>query len=155
MAIKIYPTPSIIRAIREGLSANESLRQFRAAGGSIRRSVWLRLYADTKANIDARGGELTASLDAFPGGRDVQVFDTVNARGVLQQVEISYRIKGSDQIETRPFSLTGTEFVTRQQAIEEALRVYGDAVSSGQYEEQVILGATYVGSYIMQPGAVA
>jgi hypothetical protein len=143
-----------IRSIRDGLSATEGLRQFRDAGGAIRTDTWYKLRAEAGAAIAARGSELAANLDAIPSGNEVTLFSTTNARGVLQQVEVTYRIKGTDVIATRPFSVTGVDFVSRQAAIETALQTMAQAQAEDKYADQVILGAAYVGSYRMTPGGM-
>lgn len=150
----VYPIWAVVTSIKEGLSANEGLRQFRAGGGHIGRSTWLALRSEVGAALAARPAEMAAELDAVPTGSDVMQFTTTNATGFLQQVEVLYRIKGTDTVVNRPFSVTGTELLTRQQAVEKALETMAQAQQEGNYGEQVILGAVYTGSYSMQPGVL-
>lgn len=149
-----YPIWAVTTSIKEGLSANEGLRQFRAGGGRIGRSTWLALRAEVGAALAMRPVEMAAQLDAVPEANHIMQFTTTNATGFLQQVEVLYRIKGTDTVVNRPFSVTGTELLTRQQAIQHALDTMAQAQQNGSYGEQVLLGAVYTGTYSMQPGAV-
>lgn len=150
----VYPIWAVTESIKEGLSANEGLRQFRAGGGHIGRSTWLALRSEVGAALAARPGEMAAALDSIPSAAETLQFTTASATGYLQQVEVLYRLKGTDEIINRPFSVTGQELLSRQDAIQSALDTMAQAQQSGKYDEQVVLGAVYTGTYSMQPGAV-
>lgn len=152
--MSIYPTPYVIDSIKQGLSANEGLRQFRAGGGKIGRSAWLALRAEVGAALANRESEMSANLNSVPATNEQTTFTTTNASGFIQQVEVLYRVKGSDVIVNRPFSVKGDTLITRQQAIESALDTMSRSQQSGNYGEQVILGAAYVGTYNLVPGGV-
>lgn len=153
--MSVYPGWGAVLSIKQGLSANEGLRQFRAAGGRIGRSAWLALRAEAGAALAKRPAEMAASLPSIPSGTEVTTFSTVKASGVIQQVEVLYRVKGTDTVVNRPFSVKGATMVSRQDAINAALDTMSAAQQSNRYEEQVILGAVYVGSYELVPGGPA
>jgi len=153
--VPIYPGWAATSSIKEGLSANEGLRQFREAGGRIGRSAWLALRAEAGAALAARPAEMAASLTGIPSGTEVTTFSTVKATGVIQQVEVLYRVKGTDTVVNRPFSVKGAAMVSRQDAINAALDTMSAAQQDNKYEEQVVLGAVYVGSYELVAGGPA
>lgn len=153
--MSVYPGWAAVSSVKEGLSANEGLRQFRAAGGKIGRSAWLALRAEVGTALANRPAEMAAPLTAVPGPEHTTVFSTTKASGVIQQVEVLYRVKGTDTVVNRPFSVKGQSMVTRQEAVQAALDQMSQAQQSNLYEEQVILGAVYVGSYELVPQAVA
>jgi hypothetical protein len=150
--VSVYPGWAAISSVKQGLSANEGLRQFRAAGGKIGRSAWLALRAEVGAALANRPTEMAAPLNAIPGAEHVQQFTTTSATGVIQQVEVLYRVKGTDTIVNRPFSVKGQQMITRQDAIQAALDQMALSQQRTLYEEQVILGAVYVGTYQLVPG---
>lgn len=154
MAIRIHPTPIIIGTIREGLSARQGLIEYRRAGGKIRDSTWYKLHGQISQGIEQREDAITSNLDTFPSPGEITNFPTVTATGVLQQVEIYYRIKGTGELLIRPFSVAGDTWLTKQDALDEAIRVYQGAIEDGTYEEQVFEGAIYTGSYQMTPGSM-
>jgi hypothetical protein len=153
--VSVYPGWAAISSIKQGLSANEGLRQFRAAGGKVGRSAWLALRAEVGAALAKRPAEMAANLASIPAGTEVTRFSTVKATGVIQQVEVLYRVKGTDAIVNRPFSVKGAQMIARQDAINAALDAMNAAAQAGQYEEQVVLGAVYVGTYELVPGGPA
>lgn len=153
--MSVYPGWAAISSIKQGLSANEGLKQFRAAGGHVGRSAWLALRAEVGAALAKRPAEMAANLASVPVGTEVSTFSTVKASGVIQQVEVLYRVKGTDAVVNRPFSVKGQQMIARQDAIQAALDQMSASQQQDLYEEQVILGAVYVGSYELVPGGPA
>jgi hypothetical protein len=137
--------------VREGLSANRGLAAFRAEGGRIQRSVWLRIYREQRAATGRVLDEATAPLTAKPNRDEIVPMSTVRARGYLATIDVFTRLKGTDAVVTRPFMLSGQELLTRGAAVQKALQMMQTAVDDERYDE-VILGAIYTGTRIMQPG---
>lgn len=143
----------IAAAIREGLSANQALRDYRSAGGAMGRSTWLKLYAEQRATVNATHGETTKPLNAIPNAEDIIPMTTKRASGYLQTVEVYTRLTGTDVVTTRPYMISGDSLITRGEAITTALTSMQTAVDGGRYEE-VILGAVYTGTRSMTPGVL-
>lgn len=148
----VYPGWAAIESIKTGLSANEGLRQFRAAGGRIGRSAWLALRAEAGAALAARPTEMSANLASIPAGTEINTFTTVEKTGFIQQVEVLYRVKGTDAVVNRPYSVKGDQLLARQDAIQAALDDMASQQQQGRYEEQVLLGAVYTGTFQLVPG---
>lgn len=144
----------VAAGIRQGLSANKSLDEFRAAGGSIGRSVWLKLYAEQKESTSRMRDEMTAPLSAVPSAQEIVPMTTKRKSGYLQTLDIYARIKGTDVVVTRPFMFSGSTLMSRGEALTQALTMMQQAVSEERYEE-VILGGVYTGTRLMTPGEVA
>lgn len=146
-----FPFAHAIRTVREGMSARAGLAAFRAAGGAVTDATWYRMVTEARTTVAARVGELSAPLDRRPTAGEATRWTTVNASGWAQQVEVIVRDVGTSEIRTIPFTVTGTKPITRQAAIDKALQTYSPDSGSGGNE--VILGAVYVNSIIMEPGS--
>lgn len=144
----------VAASIRQGLSANEGLRQFQDSGGSIRRSVWLKLYAEQKTTVEKIGDEVVAPLGAIPSATEITPMTTKRASGFLQTMDIYTRLKGTDIVMTRPFMITTQDLLSRGDALSQALTTMQQAVDEERYEE-TILGGVYTGTRAMTPGAVS
>jgi hypothetical protein len=141
----------VAAAIREGLSASASLRQYREAGGRMRDSVWRKLYAEQKASVARVGDEMTAPLTAIPDQSEMTVLTTKRREGYLQTLDIFVRLKGTDTVITKPFMFSGSTLMSRGEALSKALTQMQQAVDDERYEE-VVLGGVYTGTRIMQVG---
>lgn len=143
----------VAAGIRQGLSAAAALRDYRAAGGSIRDAVWRKLYAEQKASVGNQINEITAPLTSTPGATEIVPLTTKKATGYLQTVDVYTRIKGTDLITTKSFMITTGTLMTRGDALSTALTQMQQAADEGRYDE-VILGGVYTGTRIMTPGEV-
>ena len=137
--------------VRQGLSANEGLRQFRAVGGAIGRTAWLRLYAEQRTATGRRLDEMTAPLQSTPAAHEILPMSTKSKTGFLQTVDVFLRTRGSDVIRTQAFMVSSQSLLARGDAVTTALQQMGNAISEGRYEE-VILGAVYTGTRQLTPG---
>lgn len=146
-----FPFAAAIRTVREGLSGRAGLKAYREAGGAIGDATWFRMVAEARTTVAARIGEISAPLSRRPTVSEATVWTTVNASGWLQQVEVYVRDRTTQEVVSIPFSVSGTRPMTRQQVIDKALATYTPEGTDG--DSQVILGAVYVNSIIMQPGS--
>lgn len=144
----------VAAGIRAGLTAAAALRDYRAAGGAIRDTVWRKLYAEQKASIGNQIEEVTAPLNATPNADEIFPMTTKRARGYLQTVDIYTRLKGTDIVTSRAFMLTTNTLMTRADALSTALTQMQQAADEGRYDE-VILGGVYTGTREMTPGEVS
>lgn len=144
----------VAAGIRAGLTATSALRDYRAAGGSIRDAVWRKLYAEQKASISNQIDEVTAPLNATPNADQIFPMTTKRARGYLQTVEIYTRLKGTDIVTSRAFMITSNTLMTRADVLSTALTQMQQAADEGRYDE-VILGGVYTGTREMTPGEVS
>ena len=145
-----YPFNAAIRTVREGMSGRAGLAAYRAAGGRIQDRTWFRMVSEARTTVAARLGELGASVDRRPTAGEATRWKTAVASGWLQQVEVYMRDRTTGEVITRPFSITGSRPLTRQQVIDKALDTYTPEGTDG--DSQVFLGVAYVGSILMQPG---
>lgn len=150
----IYAPGFVAGAIRQGLSANAALTQFREAGGAIGRSAWLKLYAEQRTYVGGILDESTKPLNSIPSSGDTVPMTTKRASGFLQTVDIYTRIKGSSVITVKPFMHTTDQLMTRGDAVTKAVEMMNKAAQDGRYEE-VVLGGVYTGTRIMTPGEVS
>lgn len=141
----------VAAGIRAGLSATAALRDYRAAGGSIRDSVWRKLYAEQRDAVGAQLDEATAPLSAVPTAQEIMPMTTKRASGFMQTVDVYTRVKGTDVITSRAFMITVDDLMTRGEALSQALTTMQQAVDEERYDE-VILGGVYTGTRSMTPG---
>lgn len=144
----------VAAGIRQGLSAAAALRDYRAAGGSIRDVVWRRLYAEQKASVMSQLDEVTAPLNSIPSAQEIFPMTTKKRSGYLQTVDIYTRLKGTDIVTSRAFMITGDTLLSRGDALSTALTQMQQAADEGRYDE-VILGGVYTGTRAMTPGEVS
>lgn len=144
----------VAAGVRQGLSARESLRQYRDQGGAIRDSVWFRLYSEQRAAVGSVREEMTKPLNAKPTAQEITTMTTKRASGFLQTLDIYTRLKGTDVVSVRPFMFTSQSLMTRGEALSKALTMMQQAVDEERYEE-VLLGGVYTGTRSMVPGDVA
>lgn len=150
-----FNTPGWVAAgVRQGLSASEALKQFRQGGGSVRDAVWYRLYAQQRVAIDSTIAETTRPLSAMPAANEIVPLTTKRSTGYLQTLDIYTRVKGTNIIVTKPFMFSGSELMSRGEALSKALTMMQQAVDEERYAE-VLLGGVYTGTRIMTPGEVS
>lgn len=135
------------------MSARAALREYRAAGGSIRDSVWNKIYAEQRVATGAMVEEMTKPLASIPSATEIIPMTTKRREGYLQTLDIFTRLKGTDVVVTKPFMFTGSELMSRGEALSKALTMMQEAVDGGRYEE-VVLGGVYTGTRAMVPGEV-
>lgn len=144
----------VAAAVGQGISARQSLREYRDAGGAIRDSVWNKLYAEQQAASASMRDEMTKELGTIPTAQEMTVMTTKRASGYLQTLDIYTRLKGTDVVTVRPFMFSTDELMSRGDALSQALTQMQLAVDQERYDE-VILGGVYTGTRVMVPGEVA
>jgi hypothetical protein len=148
----LYPGTWAAESIKQGLSANEGLRQFRAQGGHVGRSTWLALRAEAGVSLAARPGEMGAALNSMPTDIQPLRFQNGTKTGFIHQVELLIRARGTDIVTNRPFSVRSDALMTREAALAKAMEVMAQNSQNDQYSDQVVLGGTYTGTYQLTPG---
>lgn len=148
------PLWAVVRSIRDGLSGAHGLREFRSAGGHIATQTWYRVRAEVNRSLSQRINELAAPLNRRPTAAEITRMPTRNATGFIHQMEIVYRVKGTNEIGIRPFSYAIEGVVSRQTAIDYAMGMFGEGVQEGPYGDQEILGVAYTGTYELVPGGI-
>lgn len=139
-------------AVTEGWSATAGLDRYRAEGGHMANQTWYRLFGEIKSSIDNRAGTYNEPLNLRPTASEIQTWTTAKATGYIQQVEVLVRDRGTGQIISVPFSVTGRALVSRANALRQALDVY-TSDNAKKYNQQV-LGAIYTGTYQAIPKGV-
>lgn len=145
----LSPAQWALLAVESGWSARAGLERFRAEGGHIRDATWNRLTAEIRSNISGRAVKYSEPVNRIPVAAEIKRWETTNARGYIQQVEVLVRDKATGLVMSRPFSLASKTLVSRNTALKKALETYGGD-NEGNYPE-VILGAVYSGTYQMVP----
>lgn len=137
-----------LSGLRGGLSANKALTVARGAGLTIGRSTWLSAYRQAKQIIAQRGVEPMRPLNTVPTAEDALPFPTKRATGTTQVVHVLVRGKGKTDAEIRYVNVRRDAFISRADAIAEALDVV--SAVAGDYDDR-ILGAIHVQAYINRP----
>lgn len=148
----LYPGTWAAESIKLGLSANESLRQFRAGGGHIGRSTWLALRAEAGTALANRPAEMSATLTSVPTDIATLRFQNGSKTGFLQQVELLIRERGTDIVTNRPFSIRTDTLMTRAEAMAKAMDLFAQNTDAYEKGSSVQLGAVYAGTYQLVPG---
>jgi hypothetical protein len=141
----------VAAALRRGMSAAAALREYREAGGAMRDSVWRKLYAEQREAISHIGDEMTAPLTSIPQGSEIIPMTTKRKSGYLQTGDVYVRLVGTDTVVTKAFMLTGSQLLSRGDALTKALTQMQTAVDQDRYAE-VVLGGVYTGTRLMTPG---
>lgn len=135
-------------ALRRGLSANQALRELRAAGQGIRRQDWLSLYRQLDDTLKSRATGIDRPGGRRPYQREILVMSTATATGYLQYVDVWVKNRSTGEISARPYGIATDDLMTHDDAIETAvdrMQAFAD-----DYDE-VILGGTYLTTYMMVP----
>lgn len=139
-----------ITAVKQGISANESLTRLAAAGQGIRRSDWLALMREAREELARNAKAYDRQGNRRPYRREIFAMTTTGATGYLQHVDIWVKDKETGEIFARPYSLRTDDLMTHDDAVETALDRYeAFATEYGQS----ILGAAYGSTYELVPGA--
>jgi hypothetical protein len=144
----------VAASIRAGLSATAALREYRAAGGSIRDTIWRKLYAEQSQAVSEVRNEMTKPLSSTPVASEITVMTTKRREGFLQTLDVFTREVGSNVVTVTPFMFSGSELMSRGDALTKALTLMQTAVDQGRYD-QVILGGVYTGTRQMIVGDVS
>lgn len=144
----------VAASVRAGLSASAGLRQFRNGGGRIRDSVWRRLYAEQSRAVGSVREEMTKPLTSTPIATEITPMTTKRREGYLQTLDVFTREVGSNVVTVTPFMFSGSELMSRGDALTKALTIMQAAVDIGRYD-QVILGGVYTGTRQMIKGDVS
>lgn len=143
-----FPLSAAIRAVKEGLSANESLRQLRAAGSGVRRQDWLALMREVRDQLEVNAVGMTRPGNRAPLASEIFVMTTVIETGFMQHIDIWVKSHETGEIGIRPYSIRTDDLLTHDDAVETALDQFG--AHADNYGE-TILGATYHSTYILAP----
>lgn len=147
-----YPLSAAIKTVKEGLSANEGLRQFRSGGGAIARATWLRTVAEVRANLADSLDEATRPINRKPQPQEITVVTSKTRSDFLQQVDVYVLNRDTGEVETRPFTWRGQALITRKAAVNEALNAFNDGVTgSPDRFNETVLGATYTSTIQLVP----
>lgn len=141
--------PWIAAAIKQGLSANESLRALRAEGRGLRRETYLDLYAQVADNLRLKAGGADREGGRRPYAREILFAPSTVAVGYMQYVDIWVRDTSTGEVYPRPYGLRTDNLMTHDDAIATALDRYQD--HAADYGE-TILGASYMATYLFAPG---
>lgn len=152
MANPVTVVTAAIKAIKQGLSANQAYKAFQAGGGATRRATFLRTVAEVRRTLSDQIDEATRPLNRKPAADEITVISTKTRSGFMQQIDVYVRDRDTGEVESRPFSFRTQVVVSRQAAINEALNAFNDGVtgSPDRFNEEV-LGATYTGTLQLIP----
>jgi hypothetical protein len=141
-----------VRAVGEGLSGNEFLRQVRESGAGVRRQVGLRAYAAARALVAEYGLEPTRPLDHVPSFAEARQWPTRASEGVLQTVRLFYREETTGRVVDRFYNVKTPAGLTRAEAIRQAI----DAnIGNASRYRQALIGAFHTGTAVLVAGAAA
>jgi hypothetical protein len=138
--------PHALRAIGEGLSANQWAQALRESGAGMRRQVALRIYGQARSIAAEYGQESTRPLDQVPNRNEARSWPTRESDGVLQTVQIFYRERVTGNIVQRFYNVKTENGITRQQAIDQAIDA--NTGNASRYQQELI-GAVHTGTAIL------
>lgn len=145
--MSISPIWAAVRAVRDGLSATQGLNAFREGGGRIATGTWRNVYSEVSRSIERRAAEVTAPLNRRPTRDEISTFPGSTYKGFIQQVDVYFRRVGSNSIEVMPFSYASQQLRSRGYVINSVIDTLAQNADEPDYEDQVILGVAYVGTY--------
>jgi hypothetical protein len=134
--------------VTQGLSANESYRQFQAAARAeglqgLRRQDYLRLYSETR---NARGrvpAAIAYPKNQLPDRTIIAPRTKAGRGGYGSWVMVYQRTSGETDLIGSPWLLRSDELMTP----EEAERQVGTYIANNPYEyDRVVIGIGYVGT---------
>lgn len=111
-------------AARQGVSANQALKQLREAGLGIQRQTFLRAYKELTEDIRARGTLLGLPLQGRPDSSMISRFTSQRASGFQHIVSIYARLPETGEVQVRRVSVLSETLLTREQAEEMALTTH-------------------------------
>lgn len=144
------PFTAAIQRAQEGVSANQAYREFREAGGQLRRATFLSAFRQVRQGETEPGTEVGRPLNAKPAASDVMHFETQTGTGYLQSVDVWVRDRETGEVYTVPASVQTDFLMRRADVVATVLEKY--QANAERYGEQVI-GATYSTTYLMAPAS--
>lgn len=144
--------PHALRAVSEGLSANQWLSALRESGTGIRRAVGLRIFAEARTLAAEYGSEPTRPLDRAPTFAESKQWPTRGSEGVLQTVRLFYREAVTGRVIDRFYNVKTAAGLTRAEAIQRAVDANADNATRYQ---QTLIGAFHTGTALLVPTAAA
>lgn len=144
------PAGFIAQSIRDGLSGNESLRQFREAGGSMRNEYWRSTYADVRDAMARSETVPGLNPDMLPTGEDYASWEMGRGGQYATQVSVFIRQSGTGDTGTRNFTYVTDDPHTPGEAEQAAIDEFTDPINAGPYED-VVTGALTTNVYATTP----
>lgn len=131
----------MLRAVREGYSASQTLSLFRQFGLGMRTQNFYRLWGQAEVVHREAGAEATRPLEMVP---TLAESPPIAARpgadpGVLQTVRLVYREAVTGNLRTVYHSTKSAEGITRQEAINQAIDAYQS--HSEEYQTTLVAAA--------------
>lgn len=151
---KLPALPSVRSGVAQGLSANESYRQFQATAREnglqgLRRQDYLRLYSETRTAIGRAAAAAAAPRDVLPSGELISDLSTFGKTGYVSWVNVYQRVPGETELIRTPWQIRSDELITP----EEAERRAGQAIAQNPYDyERTLVGLGYAGTTRLVPG---
>lgn len=144
------PAGFIAQAIRDGSSMNQSLRDFREAGGSMRNEYWRSTYADVRDALAREESVSGLTPDAIPTGDQYATWAMGRGDQYATQVTVFVRQGGTGDTGAKSFTYISDEAHSPEEAEQAAIDEYSDPDVASQYEE-VVTGAVTTGVYRTVP----
>lgn len=150
---KLPALPWVRSGVSQGLSANESYRQFQSTAREqglqgLRRQDYLRLYSETRGARGRAGLAVGADRQSLPSGDLLSQRTTERATGYGSWVMVYQRAKGETELIQQPWLIRSNELITP----EEAERRVGEAIANNPYEyDRTLVGVGYIGTDVYTP----
>lgn len=150
---KLPALPFVRSSVTNGLSANESYRQYRSLAAdnglqSMRRQDYLRIYSETLATRGNALRALSQPKDRVPASDEIVNRSTVNARGYGQWVAIYQRTSGQNDFMHVPFLVKTNEPITPAEAEARAMDYLNQQPDA---YDRVTIGVGYLGTEKFNP----
>lgn len=134
------------RAVREGISTRQTLRDLRNAGFAVTDKTFYKLVSSVRSDFETRKTVADAPLDRKPRGTEILPFASLKESGYLQQVDVWVYNKNLGISYPRAYSIRTDTLLTHGDAIETAMGVMED---HAQDYDETVLGASYIGTYLL------
>lgn len=123
--------------IRDGLSANEGLRQFREAGGAMRRDYWLQGYGEVRDVLSREDSAASLNPDALPDGTDYGEWAMGTGGQYATQVTVFTRDIETGTVIPQQYTYVTDDPHTPAEAEANAIADFADAEAVSEYGQAV------------------
>lgn len=150
MAYLINPLPLIYNLIDQGVGATEGLRQYRAAGGSIRTQRWYAAFGETQLEIATRGIVEAAPAGRTPNADEIVQRQTTRPGGFLYRTGVLVSRNVVDPITGASREVTSIEWqsIRTAQLIDYAAAQAAAEANFGVGAEAGPYGGSVIGSFV-------
>lgn len=144
------PSGFIASKIREGISGNQMLREFREAGGAMERQRFLRLIGDTRDVLARQPQAAAIDPSRIPTGDELATWAMGRGGQYATQVSLSIYDRETGLVMHNPYTYVSDDPHSPEEAITEAIDIFGAQENENNYG-QTVLGGVAINVYQTVP----